>query len=97
MSSRNLLLSESQRAHAPLIYQTLKSAVEKINNTTIPALKQWVQTTIDADPTLETEYVAIVDAQSLQPVDEWTAAEHLQLCVAVYARPIRLIDNIRLK
>ena len=97
MSSRNLLLSESQRAHAPLIYQTLKSAVEKINNTTIPALKQWVQTTIDADPTLETEYVAIVDAQSLQPVDEWTVAEHLQLCVAVYARPIRLIDNIRLK
>jgi pantoate--beta-alanine ligase len=97
MSSRNLLLSATQRAHAPLIYKTLQAAAEKVNNTTIPALATWIQTTIDADAELETEYVEIVDAHSLQPINEWTAAEHIQLCVAVYMRPIRLIDNIRLK
>ena len=97
MSSRNLLLSATQRAHAPLIYETLKAAADKVEHTTIPALKQWVQSTIDADPVLETEYAEIVDAHSLQPINEWTAADHVQLCIAVYARPVRLIDNIRLK
>jgi pantoate--beta-alanine ligase len=97
MSSRNLLLSATQRDHAPLIYKTLQEAAGKTDNTTIPALKQWVQTAINADPVLETEYVEIVDANSLQPVDEWTEADRIQFCVAVYARPIRLIDNIRLK
>ena len=97
MSSRNLLLSATQRAHAPLIYKTLQAAADKVGNTTIPALKKWVQTTIDADPVLETEYAEIVDARSLQPINEWTDADSIQLCVAVYARPIRLIDNIKLK
>jgi pantoate--beta-alanine ligase len=97
MSSRNLLLSATQRAHAPLIYKTLQAAIDKANSATVPALKKWVQATIDADPVLETEYIEIVDARSLQPINEWTEADKVQLCIAVYARPIRLIDNIRLK
>ncbi|MDR0295093.1 MAG: pantoate--beta-alanine ligase [Prevotellaceae bacterium] len=97
MSSRNLLLSATQRAHAPLIYKTLQEAFGKVNSTTVPALKKWVQTTIDANPVLETEYAEIVDAHSLQPITEWNEADSIQLCIAVYAHPIRLIDNIKLK
>jgi len=97
MSSRNLLLTATQRANAPLIYKTLLAAADKVGNTTIPVLKKWVQTTIDVDPELETEYAEIVDAHSLQPIKEWNEADSVQLCVAVYARPIRLIDNIKLK
>jgi len=97
MSSRNLLLSAMQRAHAPLIYQTLKEAAAKVENTDIPALKQWIQATIDTDKELKTEYVDIVDAGSLQPVAQWDAAEQIQLCIAVYAGSIRLIDNVKLK
>ncbi|MCL2098426.1 MAG: pantoate--beta-alanine ligase [Bacteroidales bacterium] len=97
MSSRNLLLSAAQRTHAPLICQTLKAAAAKVSSTTIPALKKWIQTTIDTDPVLETEYAEIVDARSLQPIVQWDEAEQVQLCAAVYAGSIRLIDNIRLK
>jgi len=97
MSSRNLLLTATQRTHAPLIYKTLQAAADKVGSSTIPALKKWVQTTIDTDPELETEYAEIIDACSLQPINEWAEADSVQLCVAVYARPIRLIDNIKLK
>lgn len=97
MSSRNALLTDVQRAHAPLIAATLVRAQAKTATTSVAALRQWVADAINADDELEVEYAEIVDEQTLQPIAHWNDAQHPRLCVAVYARPVRLIDNIDLK
>jgi pantoate--beta-alanine ligase len=97
MSSRNRLLNDNQRTHAPVIARALFEAKDRVQYTGVDDLKKWVKNTIDADVELELEYAEIVDANTLQPVKTWDDAETVQLCVAVYANTIRLIDNIRLK
>jgi pantoate--beta-alanine ligase len=97
MSSRNRLLDDTQRTHVPLIAHTLFEAKEKMEYLSVNELKKWVKDTIDADAELKTEYAEIVNTKNLQPVYTWEEAEHVQLCIAVYAKTIRLIDNIRLK
>jgi pantoate--beta-alanine ligase len=97
MSSRNRLLDDRQRTHAPVIASALFEAKDRVQYTDVDDLKKWVKNTIDADVELELEYAEIVDANTLQPVKTWDAAETIQLCVAVHANTIRLIDNIRLK
>jgi pantoate--beta-alanine ligase len=97
MSSRNRLLNDKQRVHAPLIARVLFEAKDRVKYTEVASLQTWVHNAIDADAELEIEYAEIVNADTLQPVKTWDAAEHVQLCVAVNANNIRLIDNIRLK
>ena len=96
MSSRNMRLTEKQRANAPHIYATLCEAKNKILNNSVTALKKWITDTINANPELETEYVEIVNEKTLQPIEKWNDCEHVRVCVAVYAHPVRLIDNIQL-
>jgi pantoate--beta-alanine ligase len=97
MSSRNRLLTNEQRTHAPLIAHTLFEAKEKAKSTEIEVLRNWVKDTINADSELKTDYVEIINAQTLQPITKWSDSDNVQLCVAVHAKPVRLIDNIRLK
>ena len=97
MSSRNRLLTNIQRSQAPVIYKTLLEAAEKMDTLEVAALKKWVHNTINEGKILETQYVEIVDARTLQPIKKWSDAGSVQLCVAVFAKPVRLIDNIRLK
>jgi pantoate--beta-alanine ligase len=96
MSSRNMLLTEPQRAHAPVIAATLFEAKRKARTMPVTALKKWVANSINADAELEVEYVEIANEQTLQPVRKWEKDMRLRLFVAVYARPVRLIDNIAL-
>ncbi len=97
MSSRNQLLTSVQRSHAPVIYKTLLNAANKVDKMDVPSLKKWVKNTINEEKVLETQYAEIVDARTLQPIKKWSDAGAVQLCVAVFAKPVRLIDNIRLK
>ena len=96
MSSRNALLSEKQRQHAPLIAATLMQAKEKAPALPVEEIKKWVTDTINADSELEVEYIEIADEKNLQPVKQWSNDTHARLFAAVYARPVRLIDNIQL-
>ena len=108
MSSRNKLLSTQQREAAPHIYRVLQRAGQIVcdaehnreapyGNMTPLQLTEWVAKEINSNPLLETEYVEIVNSLTLQLVRNWDEAEKIQLCTAVYARPVRLIDNINLK
>jgi pantoate--beta-alanine ligase len=97
MSSRNTLLSRKQRKHAPLIAATLMQAKEKARTLPVEEIKKWVADTINADSELETEYIEIADEETLQPVKQWNNAAHARLFAAVYARPVRLVDNVRLR
>ena len=48
---------------------------------------------INAVYVLQLEYYEIVDAATLQAVDQWEG--HCVGCVTVYCGDVRLIDNIR--
>ena len=99
MSSRNMLLTKGQREAAPLIYKTLRkaSAMAAQNLCSPNELCKWVIEQIDSNPLLETEYAQILDGSSLIPATSWQGHKELQLCVAVNAKPVRLIDNIKIK
>ena len=95
-SSRNTLLTPDQRAAAPHIYRTICKAAELKGSHTPKEVAQILAREIDENPQLETEYIEIIDADTLRPVEKWSDAENLRLWCAVYARPVRLIDNIAL-
>ena len=100
MSSRNMLLTTEQREAAPHIYRTLKRARDSVRsgeNTMTPSeLAEWVAVEINSNPYLETEYVEIVNSLTLHITNSWKE-EEIQLCTAVNAGPVRLIDNVKLK
>lgn len=99
MSSRNMLLTTEQRAAAPLIYKTLKMARERSQAQILSPdeLCNWVTGEINSNSMLKTEYVEIVNSLTLRLVKNWNDHEQIQMCVAVFAGSVRLIDNIKLK
>jgi pantoate--beta-alanine ligase len=94
MSSRNMLLSPEQRAHAVLISQTLFRAREMAGARSVEEVKQYVTETLNADPYLDTEYFEICNDTTLQPVHSWKDEGGKTGCVAVRVGTIRLIDNV---
>jgi pantoate--beta-alanine ligase len=98
MSSRNELLTPDDRLKAAIIYQGLESARSAFSKgeRNTAKLAQIVQSMLDSEPAANTDYVAVVDADSLQPI------EHIKdnaALIAVAARfgKVRLIDNVVLE
>lgn len=96
-SSRNTLLTPVQRVAAPHIYACLCKAKEYMKTMTPAQVISTITQEINSTKELETEYIEIINAVTLAPATTWDEAEKLQLWCAVYARPVRLIDNLKLK
>ncbi len=96
-SSRNELLTPKQREAAPHIYKTISSALTLMDQMSPEDLCAYLSREINTNSELETEYIEIFNAKTLEPLKKWGDAEHIQLACAVFARPVRLIDNIKLK
>ena len=96
MSSRNLLLTPSQRESAKLISQMLFRAKELIKIFAVNELKKFVIDTINQDPNLKVEYFEIADADTLLPIEDWQYSRKPIALIAVWDGDIRLIDNIEL-
>lgn len=92
-SSRNMLLQPEYRAVAPTIHKTLYEATTMKSDMRPEQLCEWITKTIDATGLLKTEYVQIVDFDTLMPVSEFEG-HHAIACIAVWAGKVRLIDNI---
>ncbi len=97
MSSRNMLLTDSQRKNAPVIARTLFESCNFVAESSVEKLKQDVIAKINSTEGLEVEYFEIVDGYSLQPVDMWDKSDYIVGCIAVFAGEIRLIDNVTYK
>ena len=95
-SSRNTLLTPAQREAAPHIYRTICKAKELKGKYSPEEVSKILAEEIDQNPELETEYIEIIDGDTLRPIKDWSEAENIRLWCAVYARPVRLIDNIGL-
>lgn len=93
-SSRNTLLDEEHKKNAPHIYATLKKATSLVAEKSVEEMKKWIADEINSNPFLETEYVEIVDEETLQITKDLNEPGRKVACVAVYAGKIRLIDNI---
>lgn len=99
LSSRNALLTESERHTAVCISQALKTSVEYAKSHTVAETHDLVVGALNATAGLEVEYFEIVDGISLQPVASWDDSDYIVGCITVYCgqRPVRLIDNIKYK
>ena len=97
LSSRNALLSDTQRHTALAISKTLFASVEYAKNHTLAETKKMVEEAIAATEGLELEYYEIVDGDTLQPVASWDDTAYVVGCITVYCGKVRLIDNIRYK
>lgn len=94
LSSRNTLLSPSQRAVAPEIHKALADSVEYASSHSVRATHDTVVERINAVPEMEVEYFEIIDGRTLLPVEEWNESPWVVGCITVYCGKVRLIDNI---
>ena len=94
LSSRNVRLSQEERAEAPNIYRILKESTAWTQELTPAELIQRVTEKINAIPTLRVEYFEIVDTDSLQSIKAWSDSPRPHGCITVYCGDVRLIDNI---
>ena len=97
LSSRNAYLSSAERQAAPALYHALQHgvALAKSGEHDVARLGEQMQARLDEQPLVKTQYLTIVDDQTLQPV---TVVEQrpLRILVAAHLGQTRLIDNIAL-
>src|SRR6266404_3914679 len=97
LSSRNVLLSEEEHEKASIIIDALREAkiAFKKGERNASHLAEIVKNRIDSEPLATIDYVAIMDRESLQPIDKIGDDETL-IATAVRFGNIRLIDNVLL-
>jgi pantoate--beta-alanine ligase len=97
MSSRNANLTPDEREKAAVIFMALKEAKLAFKNDVRNASKltEIVRKTIEAEPLARIDYVAVVDAGTLEPIEKIEDSEAI-LSTAVFFGKIRLIDNVTL-
>ena len=94
LSSRNTYLTPEERAQAPIIRQALLAAkkAHRAGIKNAARLRQIVARTIARSALARVDYLAVVDADSLEPARETT--RRLVIATAVFFGKTRLIDNI---
>jgi pantoate--beta-alanine ligase len=97
-SSRNVYLSPEQRRDAPLLYCTLQSVKDAFEGgeRTGKTLVEMTRQALDI-PEVQIDYIELVHAESLQPLQGKIHSQPVLLALAVYMGSTRLIDNIRLQ
>lgn len=95
MSSRNALLSPEDRQKASITYRALREAkiAFKKGERNAAKLTQIVQTVLESEPIAQIDYIAVIDRDSLHPIEKIGENEAL-IAVAVTFAGVRLIDNV---
>lgn len=99
LSSRNLLLSESEKEAASNIFKILTNSITYAKENSISETTNYVVQEINNIQELNVEYYQIVDGNTLQALTQWSDSDYIVGCITVYCgeRPVRLIDNIKYK
>ncbi|MEP7077134.1 MAG: pantoate--beta-alanine ligase [Acidobacteriota bacterium] len=95
LSSRNARLTDEERTKAAVLFRALREAkiAFKKGERNALELTQIVQKIIQEEPLAEIDYIAVVDHETLQPVDKVGDGETL-IALAARFGSVRLIDNI---
>jgi pantoate--beta-alanine ligase len=96
MSSRNIHLTDDERIQATVIYNTIKQCAQLKASKTPEELRTWVQQQIEQTGIFKLEYVAFVNATTLQELTTWLTNQPQRVCIAVITSKTRLIDNVEL-
>ena len=92
-SSRNKLLSPSDKENASLIYKCLlyckNNKSEGVNK-----LKKYLHKRINSNKNIELEYVEFVNLNKMKVIEDWEEENKNAICIAAYVSGVRLIDNI---
>ncbi len=94
MSSRNIFLTPQERAQAPVLYRALKYAVGRIQagERSAPKIISTIRKIITQQSSGRIQYVACVDAGTLEPVG--VLKHRVLIALAVFFNRTRLIDNV---
>lgn len=97
LSSRNSYLNPGQREAAVCLYQSLKTAENAVANGEKSAarLEALVRGKIEGEPLARLDYAAVVDSETLAPLDTVKPGRTL-IAAAVFIGETRLIDNMML-
>jgi pantoate--beta-alanine ligase len=94
ISSRNLYLNAEEQGSAAVIHRALKQAKGAFidGERSAGKLAEIVRSTIETEPRARLDYVAIADADTLEPLERIDERPTL-LAIAAYIGKTRLIDN----
>jgi len=93
MSSRNMRLSETERANATSIHQALLQMKGQLQQGSVLKLKQKT-TDFLKNKGFRVDYAELAKADTLDLVDEWNGQDKLVALIAAYLNEVRLIDNM---
>lgn len=98
MSSRNRYLLGEERQQALVLSRSLEGVKKLVaaGETNADVLVQSMRAAIAAEPGARLDYAAVVDSDSLLPVDQRSTEKGTLVAVAVWIGTTRLIDNILL-
>ncbi len=94
MSSRNVRLSAAEREASALIYQVLQQISQQKFITPIAEVVEAAKNKLAQLPDSRIDYLVVVNARDLSPVNNWDDAPALVALAAVYVGEVRLIDNM---
>jgi pantoate--beta-alanine ligase len=94
LSSRNVYLSPAQRAAAPVLHQALLAAAALVasGERSAEAVRACLAASVAAEPEAALDYAELVDAATLEPVEEVGPGQRLLVAAAFGAT--RLLDNL---
>ncbi len=93
LSSRNRRLTAAERQAAPALFQALEAARRYLAaGSDSAAVRQVALDRLRQQPLIRVEYLEVVDARSMAPVERVTAP--VRIAAAVWLGETRLIDNV---
>lgn len=91
-SSRNTYLSSEERKAATILYKAIQEGKQYINRgASADSIINVMANIVNTEPLAKIDYISVVDAITMQPVQEITAS--VLVAMAVYIGSTRLIDN----
>src|SRR5262249_23759264 len=96
LSSRNQYLNADERAQATVLYRAMTrvKALADGRQKSVPELIDVAKGVIASAKSARVDYISIVDADNLQPLE--TVRPRAVIALAVFIGKTRLIDNLRL-
>ena len=91
-SSRNTYLSKEERKAATILYKAIQAGKQSIKRgVSADSIIDTMTNIVATEPLAKIDYISVVDAKTMQPVQEVTAP--VLVAMAIYIGPTRLIDN----
>lgn len=92
-SSRNKLLSSTEKENASIIYNCLLYCKNN-KKKGIKTLKKYVHKIFNSNTNIALEYIEFVNLETMEVIQDWEEENKNAICIAAYISGVRLIDNI---